>query len=502
MPLLPSLPAVPSYSDMVAGATAALGSPGSLFKNPAQVGINSVSTIQTGINYLMSQVQIYDPTYVPPTYTDPTTGTIMSLGQHITSAISGITSAISSKLSSLGSELSKIQDASNHEETIKSVDSILNKNLAGVPSQISAAYPGLTPPTVPTTMDVAFKPLTGANDHVSGAASTMSAEFNNTGFMVPFFTALNNIPGITQLVTVEDLLTYIGTTVDKTNINAAFAIAASSGGFINGLESAFGNVGTHTTTMSSGFNDIMSSANSAVSAASSLISGSFVMSLLTDTSPQITAITDKIIDKSAINQQALQIKTAIDNKEISLPGTESLAISNPANVSLPDVNSTGNGMSAASIISPPPAAPSIVSYTVDEINAFTQLVSTAHDENDAAADAAALWAKTNIEDWKISVGYNDAKLAAGYTKESPYGTSTNQAALDAWKPLLEEQRRRLEYYNNTYFLPNKIIYNRFIAMRLEWARRVKYGKYPYTIMNYNGIAFTPEEETILLDTTK
>ena len=498
------LPQLPSYSDMMTSATTALGKAGSMFKNPAQAGIDSVSVVQAGVSYLMSKTVNYDPTFVPPSFPGPIAGTIISLEQHISSSIAGITSGISDKLSNFSSEILKIKDAADRTESAKAVDAILSKNLKGIPSQINVLYPGAdtkSSSAAPPNMDAAFTPLTASNAHVSDAASAMAAEFDNVGFMVPFFTALNGMPGMTQLVTGTDLLTYIGTVPDKTYVDAAFASVVSPD-FISGLETAFKNVGSHTTTMSSGFSDILKSAKDAVAAASGIISGGVILSLLSDVTPQIKALTDKIIDRSAINQRALDIKSAIDNKQISLPGAESLAVSNPANKTLPDVTNSSIGISAANIISPPAGAPAIVEYDSSQLINFRDPINAALDENNAKAGAAAAWFKENVEDWKISTGYAAAKSAAGATKEFPYGTSTDQAALDAWKPLLEEQRRLVAKFNAEYYRPNKVLYDNYEALLLEWSRRVKYGKYPYTVMKYSGATFTPEEETTLLDTTK
>ena len=101
----------------------------------------------------------------------------------------------------------------------------------------------------------------------------------------------------------------------------------------------------------------------------------------------------------------------------------------------------------------------------------------------------------------MNSGYAAASAAAGYTKESPYGTTTNQAALDAWKPLLEEQRARMTGSRELYASYNSA-YDAAQSAKLEFRRICIYGKYPYSHMKLLGFTFTLEEETTLLDTTK
>lgn len=487
-----------SLSEMVAGASKAAGQVGSIFKNPAQAGTDSVLSTQPGIDYLVGRVMIADPTYIPPTFPnpDPAITTPISLSQHITGSVTSITSAISAKTLNVAADLKVALLAASHQDAAKGIDAISSKNMAAIPNQIKLKFPDPTA-IQNNVMDTAFTPLTQSASHMNAAATIMSAEFNNVGFMVPFFTAMNAIPGVTQMTTGEQLLKYIGATPDKTLIDSAF-IGSTSPAFISGLKTAFSNTGTHTTTMATGFSDIVNSAKGAMATAVNVISGNHLVSMLTSSNPFVKSILDNVIDTSTIDNRAVTLKAEVESKTIALPGVVSIdtAVKPQA-----EISEAAPDNSITSITTPGPEAPPKVYYTNDETTALRHALDTIKNLRDTTLEAYTTYLKINVEDWKISVGYAAALAAAGYTKEEPYGTTTDRAALDAWKPLLEEQRVRMAASRELYVAYSRAFYTA-LAARDEFRRRCIYGKYPYSHMKLLGFTFTLEEETTLLDTTK
>lgn len=489
-----------SLSEMVAGASKAASEAGSIFKNPAQAGTNSISSTQLGIDYLMAQVIIADPTYVPPTYPnpDPVGPPFISLSQHITGSVASITSAIYEKTLNVAQDLKIALIASDHQQAAKAIDAITSKNLAAMPNQIAVKFPDVTA-TQNTVMDTAFTPLTGAAPHMDAAAATMAAEFNNIGFMVPFFTAMNAIPGVIQMTTGEALLKYIGNTTDKTLIDAAFISCSTSLDFIIGLKTAFSNTGTHTTTMATGFSTIVDGAKAAMATATSIIGGNQLVSMLSSPNAFVQSILGKVVNTSTLDLGAIDLKNAVESNKISLPAGESLAISAKGSVANVETISD-NIVPAVNIIAP--VNSSYVPYTITEINEFSRLTNVQLDICKSVHKQAAEWVQTNLEDWKVSTGYRAAKVQAGYTKDAPFGTTTDPAILESWRIQLTECRRRTAEYEAGIGAIRAREYTKHDEMSDEWVARSKYGKYPYTYQESIGTQLNPSDKTTHLDTTK
>lgn len=490
-----------SLTEMVAGAGIVAGLAGSIFKNPAQAGINSISSSQSGIEYLMAQVSIADPTYVPPSYpnpdTDPLAPPTISLTQHITSSVTEITDAISTKTLNVAQDLKVALIASDHQNAAKAIDGITSKNIAAIPSQIAVKFPDPSA-TQNTVMDTAFTPITQSAAYMNAASSNMSTEFDNVGFMTEFFTAMNAIPGVIPMTTGEQLLKYIGATPDKTLIDAAF-IASTTPSFIEGLKLAFSNVGTHTTNMASGFSSIVDAAKGAMATAMSVISGNQLLSILSSPNSLVQSVLGKVIDTSTLDLNAIDLKNAVEGNKVSLPGGEALVLS--AKGSTADAETVSDKVvPAVNIVAPVNA--SYVPYTIAEINEFSRLADVQLGVAVSAHKVAAEWAKINLEDWKVSTGYRAAKVRAGWTEQSPFGTSTDPVILEEWRILLTECRRRFAEYNAGPGKARAVEYTKHDEMVDEWTARSKYGKYPYTYQESIGTVLKDSNKTTHFDTTK
>jgi len=470
-----------SLSSMITGAGIALGAANTLFKNPAQAGMDSHAVNQSGMTVLSHSITLADPSFNPS-----------SIFTQLTNSLSGITSAISSKISNIGTELSICTAASKAQSNTLAVDAIVSKNLSGIPNQITQAFPP------PDTVSPAFASITSSNSIVTSGADEIASHFDNTGAISALYTALNSIPGV-NVSNGKQLLALLANSPSATVISTVNTTVATDASLRTALKSSFTSVGTSTTTMTNNFDSVVSSSQAAVNSALSFVTGANVVNMINNTNPSISNVMSSIIDTSKVDQKALSVSAAVNDKTLILPGKESVNISN-SNANLTADTSAGAAINAGTLVSPPPGTPSTVDYTSSELANFKDMVDAQRLVSNAATEAAAAWLKPNVEDWKAEVQYDAKKKAAGYTKENPYGTSTDPVALAEWKTVYDAFIPKRDYYNNTLVVNSKVNKEKHEEMILEYKRRMIFGKYPYTYMASQGTIV--QNQTTWLDSTK
>ena len=467
---------------MITGAGVALGAVGSLFKHPAQAALDTHTAYQAGMTVLAAGITLADPTFSPT-----------STFTQINSSLSGITASITSKISSIGTELSLVTSATKSQSIATAVDAVSSGNLAAIPNQITQAYPPSTD-THP-----AFASITSANSIVSSGADAIASQFDNTGFMTSLYINLNNLPGV-SIANGKDLLTLLSNNPSPAVVSTVNTAIAADPALLSGLEAAFTAAGSSTSSMTSSFSSVVASSTAAVQSAISFVTGSNLVGMINSPIPSIANVMSSVINPAMVDQKSMVVAASISNKTVTLPGTESLTVSTtPAPI--PAVT-TATATNATSMIDPPPGVPTIVPYTSSETDVFFEQTKTQFTVKDNAIKDAAVWFKTNVEDWKQSVQYDAKKTAAGATIQNVVGTSTDPVVLAAWKEVYDQWVPKREFFNSTYHATWDAEDNKYKAMILEFRRRLNYGKYPYTYMASQGLVVAPADQTTYLDTTK
>lgn len=483
-----------SLQSMITGANLPIGDPASLFKNPAQAGLDAFGVSQGGMGGLAAAMTFTDPFFDPS-----------SVFGAMTTSTSAITSELTSKISDLGSQLPVAAAAAKVQEQVQSVDAILAATAANIPNQINNAFPG--PATCPIDyVKDSFKSVTESNAIVEAGNSAVATNFNNTGAMSSLYTALNAIPGV-NVTNGKELLTAINS--GGLAVTAAVTAAvASSSALLTQLKSSFTSVETTAVTaMTSSFDSVVASSSAAINSAINTVKGGSVVGLINSKSPCIQSVMSSAVNPVKVDQTALSISGGVAGRSIALPGSESVMA---ANMTGPvDLNSQVNVpvVPAAQMIAPVDG-PAIQRYTIIQLADFRDQVNTQNGVTDTFNKGAANFYKSSIEQWKVTSGYARKKTAAGATEENPFGTSTDPVALEEWRiiyngtPDPDNWLYKRTKYNTEFAQPSQAARAKWDQMKSELSQRIMYGKYPYTYQIAQGIAIPEDKQYIWLDTTK
>lgn len=481
-----------SLSSMISGANLPFTNPSSLFQNPAVSQLTTFTTSQSGLSFLGASMTATDPTFNPA-----------SLLTQMSSATSGITTELTSKVAKLGTELPLTLAASVQTQGAQAVDAILAGNVNAIPNQINNAFP--LPNDCPSSVvSDAFKSVTETGPLVTAKVDTYSAAFNNTGSMAPLFTALNAIPGV-AVTNGKELLSFLGSIpsgLTATVTAAVNATVASNPSLLSGLKTNFTTVSSTVTSMTSDFSGLVSTSAAAVTNALNTVVGANLVGMIGNENPCVQKVMATCVNPASVDQNALALKNAINAKEVSLPGQESvLAAKTSSTVQL---NSPVNNVKApaAQMITPNPGQPAIDPYTSAQLSGFRSQLETQDEAIKAANRVSSEWYKANIEQWKESVSYNQKKVAVNATVDSPYGTQGTDAEKAAWKVVYEEWVPKRDTYNNTYIPPGVAARKKFDEMKSEYNNRAGFGKYPYTYRASIGQPVPEDRQFTFFDSTK
>lgn len=536
---IPTIPPIPSIPPVI---VLPVTSPTSLFKDPTDGKLTEMSYIPAGINCLINNAYGNDVAAIPKfgVILDPITNQpTQTFFEYMSLISNGMASAISDKIANIGYELPMASAAAKYQEAAKSIDASLPGSVTAMPDLIASKFPTSLPDNI---MGKSFALLTGAKAAITGSTSTITRVFDdhvldipafseltfyNTNYMSPFYTTMREIPEYNTYVAEKTLsnggvapatglalIGYIGTVYKDgtssstgiTDIQAAFADAGDT--FANNLRELC----TRTSTSASVFEQYVNGAGntlssliedskSAIKSAVDFLVGGSIVGMLQSADMQIRAVLAGIVDTAQVNYRALAIEKAINEGTIGLPGAQTLQ--NVATHTTISADPVGYSPLPVSEIRTPTTAPlpAIDYYTSSEISGFKEkLVIEQRDANEKEA-AAAIWLKEHLEDWKISVNYTAKKAAAGYTKETPYGTSSDPTVLSSWRTIRDRQLQIVAEYNLGVCKVANDQYKRWETMELEWKNRTLYGKYPYTFIESQGGEFTDAEKTVLLDST-
>ncbi len=496
-----------TLQSMIDGAGLPFTNPASLFKNPAEAGLASYATNQTGMTFLSTSMVAADPLFDPST-----TFTAM------TAASSGITTSLVSQVSSLPTNLPLAMAAQSQQVATVQVDNMLSGTLdtTGV-EEIKTAFPvspAPTPgdPTSPASsicpadhVDAAMAPITQANSTVTAGADGTATHFDNTPATAPLYAALNAIPGVV-VNNGKELLALLNSPTPA--ISAAVSgVVIGDAGVLNALKSAFTNTQTTVGNMASAFGTLVSDAATSLAKSFSFITGANTVNMLNSTNPCVQKVMAAAIAPAAVDENALSAAQGLKDKTISLPGNESIAAANMTKT-LEVGSAVNNPVVPAAQVSAPTTGPVVVPYTSDELAGFREQVTAQNNLVLSWKQQSATWYKTNVEDWKISVQYELKKTNAGATTANPYGTSTNPVYIAEWKavydgnPAPDNYVTKRDYFNSFYLPPALDLEKTNRDIQSEYKQRAKYGKYPYTYQIAQGYPISADQEYTMLDSTK
>lgn len=481
---------------MITGANLPIGDPASLFKNPAQAGLDALGVSQGGMGGLSSAMMLADPSFDPaPIFSTMTT------------ASASITAGLTAKVASITTELPLALGAAHQQQATQSVDAILSGNLANIPNQIDNSFPAPNNCPVDYVKD-SFKSITESNALVTSSNDGTAALFNNTGSMSTLYTALNAIPGVV-VTNGKELLA----TINSGGAAVTAAVTATvlgSPALLSTLKTSFnGVVSGPIADMTSGFNSLVASSTASINSAIKSINGKNFVGMINSANPCVKAVMGSAIDQTKVDQTALTLSagmnfkppaaTVVKSSPVSLPGQESVEV---ASTAAPVDLGPPATVPASQMVSPSPGNPTIELYTKAEYLAFTDQLTAQNSIFQNINRAAATWYKPNIEEWKQTVGYERKKTAAGASESNVIGTSTDPVALSEWADVYALYLPKKNYYNETFPPQARAAKAKLAEMSTEFNQRGKFGKYPYTYQIAQGISIPEDKQYTWLSPTK
>lgn len=471
-----------SFQSMITASSIPMGSPGSLFKNPAEEGLAKFSASKDSFSVFGDAMVISDPLFDPTTLLDA-----------MTDQSTTINTELRGQIEKLPSNLSIMTAASDASQQIQSVDSMLSDNPnAPFPDVISDAFPANGCPT--PSISTAFGTITGSNAMVNDSVSSMGSSLDMITLQ-PVTIAIKNAGG-PNITTGEQLLEYLGSASNAVKA-AVTAVVAGSTTIVNSLKQSFSASITSVTDLGNTFAESVVADSTIISNSLKQLKGFSSIQMLKSNDPCVQTVMNNVIDQNMVDQKALVIS---DNLQQTLvPGQPSVEKVQEG-TELPSIEPTIDTPQAAEVVK---ASPIKVPYTDNQYTSIMVPILQAQSALVTQLQKAnAEWLKTNVEDWKISVNYQAKKVAAGATEANPYGTSTDPAVLAAWKAVYDVYVTKRDYFNGTLLPPDKAERKKFDEMNSEKKDRLLYGRYPYTYMNSIGIEVPPDEQYTYLDSTK
>jgi len=495
--------ALPTLTEMVKGAKIPLGSPGSLFKNPASQAIGALASTASGMGTIGAIMSIADPGFSPSA----------ALGA-IQSSVAGITTSVTASINSMSTDLPLAMSAQVLRDRAQSVDAIMAKNINGIPNQIQAAFPipgapkdgssGETP--CPSNHVVnAMAPITESNNMVNAGNDQATKGFDNSGAMASLYTALNALPGV-NITNGKELLAFLGNIPPALSgaVNSILSSIITPGSAIlTQLKGSFSSTETTMAKLSSDFTKVVNDAAASLAESLNFLGGSHIVSLIGNETPCISNVMNAVVNPSMVNPIALATSDSIKTKEVLLPGQESVVattnIEKPVSLASPENKPR---VTAAEIISPQPGQPSISPYTAEELQGFKVRVDDQKKVWDKISHDASLYYKDNVEDWKKRELFYQKAEKAGATPDNTVGTSKDPEVLAEWKDVQERFLVQVGMHREIYGKPYREAKVKYLEMKIEFEQRTKYGKNPYTYQIANGISIPEGNQYTVFDSTK
>lgn len=459
-----------SYSSMLTSVSIPFGSPGSILQDPNATAQAASASFQANMGSL------FDPG--DPALTAASTLTAST------------TTYTNTKMGKLMSELPILNAAQAAQDRVKQIDSLAAGTPPNITDATDAAFPKSATSGCSGTSSVGsgFAALTSG---VKSALSGVTTAFSSALFGNPTTkaAAIASIPGIPPSPTQAQFEAALAA-ANPAQLAAMKASAelASPGVFATVGSTVSGAIAS----VSSTFDAAKTAADNAVKSAFATLTGGNFLGMMNSTNPCVQSLLTDAVNPAQVDSRALGVS--------SMPAS---TINAPAVVATQQVQA-GNRLQERAIVPtnkvPTPPASTADLYTNAELAGFKAMLASAYYDplQQMKADAAA-WVKTNVEDWKASVNYQQKQTAAGATVAVPGGTSTVQADLDAWNAVYQSYIPKRDYYNNTLLPPIKAAEATYKAAYYEYGLRSTYGKHPYTTCAAQGVTIKVESQTTLLD---
>lgn len=485
--------AILSYQGMIDGASKTFTDPTSLFKNPASDGLAKLTSTSGGM-------ALIEECFAPPPAI-PGDPFVSAIGSGASALSSQVTNHLTSKVASLHQELSLMGAAESNAVNVATIDAIAAGNLTSGPDPIAIAFSGSScPPSInPKTAD-AFKTVTDSTSLLTNIHTSTTSALDALPDLPTLLSAVGAVVGST-ISNADQLLTVLGSAVGPVRslvISAIQSTASSLPSLLSGLTTAVANVQTSISGAASDFSSWISGETAAISSAITQLQSTYTVSLLNSKDPCVQKIMNAAVNPSVVNQRAL---IAVDESNI---------VENPKQAA---VDLARSGAPVANIEStvkkepvvPPPPDGDPEAYTIEQLEVMKADWEAESDTVDSLKAANATWWHDNFIQWKKSVNYDAVAAAAGWILSEQRYVDPNPATpaqIAAYQSLRAQGLEKRDYYNNTLLVQSNNAVKLYEAKRLEWSRRFKYGKHPYTTMMAAGATFTDAEQTTYYDTTK
>lgn len=471
-----------SISSLVGSLNIPVGQLGSFFVDPNAAALAAQTDLQSRMSTLMAGV---------PSVNDMTAS--------FSSVVDSTTAYTTEKLSKIKTELPTMLSVTTSvdqlNQRIAQADNILTPSVDAAKAAIDAAFPpGLAAVTVgcPSIND-AFKALTeGVTDAFDSVTAGIEDMFNTMSDTLK--DALEAVMGpiADGKAFVEELLklpqaaiSALGATITslvQTVQEVADEMAAKVTGMVDAAKQALEDFAAV----------VESEAKALLDAVSTLINVNF-MSMFNSTNDCVKQLMGKVSNPAVATPEAMTVATTPPT-EVEEPTSNAIAVA-----------ASGAKLEERPIVSdtkiPPPTQISN-KYTDSEIDALKEKTLPYYDEMQTKKKEAAVWLKSNVEDWKVAVDYQGKQVAAGATTANPEGTSTDKAAIAAWDDVYKQYQPKRNTYNNDYAIPANKARALYQEVYAEFNSRKQFGKTPYTNMAARGFTIPADRQTTFLDSGK
>lgn len=212
----------------------------------------------------------------------------------------------------------------------------------------------------------------------------------------------------------------------------------------------------------------------------------------------------------SLNDCVQQMMGKVSNPAVATNDVKNVVTVSPAQVNQPTTNAIAQASTGADLeqrpivpdtsIPPPTGIPN--PYCEDELEAIKSNMLPYFDDLQTQRKNAASWLKTNVEEWKESVQWQQKQVAAGATTANPDGTTTDPVAKAAWDQVYQQYIPKRDQYNNVIATPLRVSQFVYTQVAAEYTARKQFGKTPYTNMASRGIVVPETKQTTFLDTGK
>ena len=487
-----------SITAMLAAAAQVPGTTGALLANPAKAGLDALAATRAGLSLINDAFQVPSIPGNPmsPSAFDGTTAlaTLDALS-------ADISSAVVAKAGNIATELPMVNAAVNVTDNAAKVDAIASGNFSALPDPLAVAATHVNVCANPNFAK-GFSIITDSNGMLTSTIGLIGTAFDPSIFS-GLYSAVSSITG-TAITSGTTFLTCLGTLTgaNVTAVSAALnSLALASSDLVAAMQTAFGVVTGHLVDLSTSFTAKVAECASTVSAAFTTVKSNSLLSLISaPINSLIGSVLSACVNTSAVNLASFAISKALSTNQLKFPGDVSVQMSSNAATLNPNPETVAPSGSNTPVTSA--ALSSATMYSTSQMVAFSNAVDAAKNASIDTHAACAAWLKTNLEDWKLTVNFAAKKDAAGYTKASPDGTSTDPAAIAAWIDVRDVQRAIVAEYNHVIILPAKAAYATWEQIVNENYLRLTYGTHPYTTLAAMGQPVPDADQTTLLDSTK